>query len=58
LSLDSISVLLELVTTVGIVSAATTPIMASVISTSARVKAFKLLDAPPRCFSFLCAPIL
>jgi len=47
LSLDSISVLLELVTTVGIVSAATTPIMASVISTSAKVKAFNLLVAPP-----------
>jgi len=31
----------------GIVNAATTPIIANVISTSARVKAFKLLVAPP-----------
>jgi len=31
----------------GIVRAATTPIIASVIKTSAKVKAFKLLDAPP-----------
>jgi len=30
------------------VRAATTPMIASVIKTSARVKAFKLLDAPPR----------
>jgi len=36
-----------LVTTVGIVSAATTPMIARVIKTSARVKAFKLLVAPP-----------
>jgi len=33
--------------TLGIVSAATTPIMASVISTSARVKANLLLPPPP-----------